>query len=79
MLGNLTGWHLLVIGGVFLVFAAIVLAVVIVSVRLSRKNTSVSETPYVAGQIQQLTQLRDEGHLTQTEFESKLAALLEKA
>ncbi|GGE87114.1 SHOCT domain-containing protein [Mycetocola zhadangensis] len=80
MLGNLTGWHLVVIAGVPLVVVVVVVAVIVIAVRLSRRNTpqwakaSVDPT----GQLQLLAQLRDEGLLSNEEYEAKRAEVLSR-
>jgi uncharacterized membrane protein len=79
MLGNLGGWHLLVILGVLVIIIAIVaVAVVIIAVQLSRRDVrdDASTTPDPVGQIKRLAQLRDEGLLSDAEYEAKRIEIL---
>ena len=77
MLGNLGGWHLLVILGL-LVIVVVAVAVVIIAVQLSRRNVrdDASTPPDPVGQIKRLAQLRDEGLLSDAEFEAKRIEIL---
>lgn len=78
MLNNLAGWHVLVIFGVLVIIAIVVVAIVVVAIRLSRKNAhrSVTSSPDPLEQIQRLAELRDQGVLSETEYEAKRAELL---
>jgi hypothetical protein len=79
VLGNLGGWHLLVILGVLVITIAIVaVAVVIIAVQLSRSSArdGASATPDPVGQIMRLAQLRDEGLLSDAEYEAKRIEIL---
>ncbi|MEC5150107.1 nitrogen fixation protein FixH [Cryobacterium psychrotolerans] len=38
MLNNLTGWHVLILVGGFVVMAAIAVAVIVIAIRLSRRK-----------------------------------------
>lgn len=81
MLGNLTGWHLVIIAGVPLVVVGVVVAVVVIAVRLSRKNAPQLATASIdpTGQLQLLAQLRDEGLLSSEEYEAKRAEVLNRS
>lgn len=78
MLNNLAGWHVLIILGVLATIAIVVVAIIVVAIRLSRKNVRrpVTSSPDPVEQIQRLAQLRDEGLLSETEYEAKRAELL---
>ena len=80
MLGNLSGWHLVVIAGMLLVVAVVVVAVVVIAVRLSRKNAPqlATSSDNRTGQLQLLAQLRDEGLLSNEEYEAKRAEVLNR-
>jgi hypothetical protein len=78
MLFGLSGLHVLVILGVLVIGALVVITVIAFGIRLSRRNDHPSETassdPVV--QIQRLAKLRDEGVLSEADFEAKRAELL---
>ncbi|MBC7761920.1 MAG: SHOCT domain-containing protein [Candidatus Saccharibacteria bacterium] len=78
MLNNLTGWHVLVILGVLATMAIVVVAIIVVVIRLLRKNVRhpVTSSPDPVEQIRRLAQLRDEGLLSETEYEAKRAELM---
>ena len=78
MLNNLTGWHVLVILGVLVTIAIVVVAIIVIVIRLSRKNDRhpVPGQPDPVEQIRRLAQLRDEGLLSETEYEAKRADLM---
>jgi len=77
MLNNLAGWHVLVILGVLVIITVVVAAIIIVAIRAARRNARpVPSSPDPAAQIQKLAQLRDEGLLTETEYEAKRIELL---
>ena len=81
MLGNLTGWHMLMLLGSFVVVAAVVVALVVVALRLSRRRSAGAATaplPDPAAQIEQLARLRAEGLLSETEYEEKRQELLRR-
>ena len=75
MLDNLTGWHVLVILGVLATMALVVVAIIVVVIRLVRKNVRhpVTSSPDPVEEIRRLAQLRDEGLLSDTEYEAKRA------
>ena len=78
MFNNLAGWHVLVILGVLVTIAIVVAAIIVVAIWLSRnkvRRPMTSSTDPVE-QIQRLAQLRDEGLLSQTEYDAKRAELL---
>lgn len=77
MLNNLAGWHVLIILGVLVVITVVVAAFILVVTRLARRNARpVSSSPNPVDQIQKLAQLRDQGLLTETEYEAKRVELL---
>lgn len=78
MLNNLAWWHLLAIFVVLVIIALVVVAIFVVAVRLSRKYVRRPETSSLdpAEQIRKLAQLRDEGLLSETEYEAKRTELL---
>ena len=78
MLSGLSGPHVLVILGVFAIIALVVIAIIVVAIRLSRKSDSrpLPSSPDPVEQIQRLAKLRDDGLLSQAEFETKRAELL---
>jgi Short C-terminal domain len=80
MLNSLTGWHFIVILGVIVIPAIVVIVGIVIAIRLSRKNVSrlAAASPDPVGQIQRLAQLRDEGLLSEAEYEAKRAELLDR-
>ena len=78
MFNNLAGWHVLVILGVLVTIAIVVVAIIVVAIRLSRNNVRrpMTSRPDPGEQIQRLAQLRDEGLLSQTEYDEKRAEIL---
>ncbi|MDJ0379190.1 SHOCT domain-containing protein [Cryobacterium sp. PH31-L1] len=60
------------------IIALVMIAVVVVAIRLARKggNHSLPSSPDPVEQIQRLAKLRDDGLLSQAEFETKRAELL---
>jgi len=78
MLSNLTGWHFLILLGVFVAIAVVVVAIIAFAVFLSRKNTQrpTVVAPDPAEQIEKLAGLRDKGLLSEAEYESKRSELL---
>ncbi|KQX07771.1 MULTISPECIES: SHOCT domain-containing protein [unclassified Leifsonia] len=90
MFSNLTGWHVLIILAVLLLLAAAVIVVVVLLVVNARKSATLaapdhrSQAPVVQQptasdpieQIRQLGELKDQGLLSQAEFEAKRNELL---
>ncbi|GAA3862712.1 hypothetical protein GCM10022381_03550 [Leifsonia kafniensis] len=88
MLQNLTGWHVLIILGVLIVMAAVVVGGVLMIVALARRQAPVGPAAPVdsalsAGasvdpveQIRKLAELRDQGLLSEEEFQAKRTELL---
>jgi len=78
MLGNLGGWHFLIVLGVLVIMAIVAVAVIAIALRLSRMSVSsqAPTPPDPVGQIKQIAQLRDEGILSETEYEAKRTELL---
>jgi uncharacterized membrane protein len=78
MLNNLAGWHLLIILGVLAIMALIAVAVIALVLHLSRKDPTnlAPTTPDPAEQIKRLAQLRDQGLLSEAEYEAKRSELL---
>ena len=78
MLSNLTGWHILIILGVLVFMATVAVVVIVIAIQLSRKKaqSQVAISPDPVVQIKRLAELRDEGLLTETEYEAKRAELL---
>jgi hypothetical protein len=77
MLDNLTGWHVLVILGVLVTIAIVMVAIIVVATRLARKNPRPATlSPDPVDQLQKLAHLRDEGLLSESEYEAKRAGLL---
>jgi hypothetical protein len=63
--------------GVLVTIAIVVVAIIVAATRLARRNPRpVTSSPDPVGQIQKLAQLRDEGLLSETEYEAKRAGLL---
>lgn len=87
MLNNLTGWHFLIILGVLALIAAAVLFVVLLAIRASRRLSS-AETSVRYGsapsappadpveQLKLLGDLREQGLISEGEFETKRTELL---
>lgn len=73
MLNNLTGWHF-----VLATAAIVVLAIIVVAIRLARRNSPGApvSSPDAAQQIEKLAQLRDKGLLSEAEYESKRTEVL---
>ena len=85
MLQNLTGWHMLMLLGLFVVVAAVVVGLVVVALSLSRRRSAGPSTgasagplPDPAARIEQLARLRAEGLLSETEYEEKRQELLRR-
>lgn len=78
MFGSLGGWHFLVILGVLVIMAIVAIAVVAIALRLFRiKARSQAPTPPdPVEQIKKIAQLRDEGILSEAEYEAKRTELL---
>ena len=78
MLFGLSGLHVLIIFGVLVIIALVVITIIVVAIRLSRKSDDrpLPPTPDPVELIQRLATLRDEGLLSQAEFETKRAELL---
>ena len=85
MLGNLTGWHMLILLGSVVVVATVVVALVLVALSLSRRRSAGASTGASTGaladpaaQIEQLARLRAEGLVSETEYEEKRQELLRR-
>lgn len=81
MLGNLAGWHMLILLGSVVVVATVVVALVLVALSLSRRKSAGASTgalPDPAAQIEQLARLRAEGLVSETEYEAKRQDLLRR-
>lgn len=79
-MGNLTGWHVLIILGVLLVAALIVVAVVVsivVSARRRAGSSGSSVRVPVAQRLAEFDELRDRGAVTATEYDAKRSQLLD--
>lgn len=79
MLNNLTGWHVLIILAVVVAVAVVALLIVVVALRLGRGSSRAGQpdagTDPVAA-LQALAGLRDQGLLSDTEYEAKRQELL---
>jgi len=73
-----SGLHVLVIFGILAIVALVLIAIIVVSIRISRRsaNHPLPSAPDPVEQIQRLAKLRDDGLLSQAEFETKRADLL---
>ena len=81
MLGNLTGWHLLIGLSTFAVLATVAVVIVLVAIRLSRKRSLGGvdgSLPDPADQILKLARLREQGLLSETEYEAKRQELMRR-
>lgn len=78
MLSNLTGWHILIILGMLVILATVAVIVIVIAIRLSRNKarSPVAIPPDPVLQIKRLAELRDEGLLSEAEYEAKRAELL---
>jgi len=77
MIGNLTGWHFLIIAGVLSAVILIALALVFSIVRLARRRPAVSGgTADPATRLAQLDQLRAKGLVTEAEYDAKRREIL---
>lgn len=78
MLFGLSGVHVLVMLGVLVIGALVVIAVIALGIRLSRRgdHRPLTPAPDPVEQIQRLAKLRDEGLLSEADFEAKRAELL---
>jgi uncharacterized membrane protein len=75
MLGNLQGYHVLILLAVVVVVIAIVI-VVVVSVRRRSAGHGGALPDDPASRIEQLTRLRDQGMVSEKEFEAKRLEIL---
>ncbi|PPF87809.1 hypothetical protein C5B96_03650 [Subtercola sp. Z020] len=75
MLGNLQGYHVLIVLAVVVVIAALIVVVIF---SLSRRNTGTGEPvpSDPASRMEQLTLLRDQWLISEEEFEAKRLELL---
>lgn len=81
MLGNLTGWHLLILLGSVVVVATVFVVLIVVALSLSRRKSAGASSgplPDPAARIEQLARLRAEGLLSETEYEEKRQELLRR-
>ena len=77
MIGNLTGWHFLIIAGVLAAMLLIALAVVLTVVYLARRRPASSGNPTdPAARLAQLDQLRAQGLVTEAEYDAKRREIL---
>lgn len=72
MFSNLSGWHLLIVGGALCAVAVVVVVIVILVMRSTRRG---AETEQLAGrpsdQLVELAQLHNRGLLTEAEYNAK--------
>ena len=78
MLNNLTGWHVMIILAVVLTLAVIVVLIVVVAKRLSRGSSRgiAASAPDPVGSLKALAGLRDQGLISEAEYEAKRQELL---
>ncbi len=79
MLNNLAGWHVVIILGVVLALVVFVIVVVAVALRLAARS-SLTPTPNAdpVSQLQGLGRLRDQGLISEAEYEAKRQDLLKR-
>ena len=75
MLGNLNGWHAIILLVILLMIAAAVALVVLVVVRASARSSLGSGA---SERLRKLVELRDQGLITETEYDAKRARLLDE-
>jgi len=72
MLNNLSGWHLLIVGGALCAAALVVALVVILVIRASRRGVASADLPgRPSDQLVELAQLHNRGLLTEAEYDAK--------
>lgn len=78
MLNNLTGWHFIVVLGVLVTVALVIVVIVSIASRISRRVSPVIPvaSPDAVEQIRKLGELRDDGLITQSEYDQKRSELL---
>lgn len=72
MLGNLSGWHLVVLIVLMLVIVAVIAAVVVAILAAVRRSNS----PSTAQRLQQLDELRVRGVVSEAEYAQKRGQIL---
>lgn len=72
MLGNLSGWHLMIIGVIMLVIIAVVAVVVVAIFVVNRRSAA----PTAAQRLQQIDDLRAHGSISPEEYAQKREQVL---
>ncbi|WP_166979503.1 c-type cytochrome biogenesis protein CcmI [Paramicrobacterium fandaimingii] len=82
MLGNLTGWHLMIVAAIVLVIVAVVIVAIVLTVVLSRRGSSSPDNAAATGipspetRMREIERLRQRGVITDAEYEAKRAEII---
>ena len=77
MLNNLTGWHVIIVLGMLVTVVLVIVVIVGLVSRMSRTASPVTAaaSPDAVEQIRKLGELRDDGLITQAEYDQKRSEL----
>ncbi|HYI33321.1 MAG TPA: SHOCT domain-containing protein [Glaciibacter sp.] len=80
MLNNLTGWHFMIALGLLVTAVLVLVVIFAVASRMSRRTHpgTAGSSPDAVERIHRLGQLRDDGLITDAEYDEKRAELLDR-